>query len=247
MVTEMLAALLAVASPAGRLLNLATGPIAPRVIAPRTALSPRKEGGLLHELPSEPLLHAVQQSGGRLSAADVAAAAGLDLMETRRAMLVLARLVGADLQVSPDGEILFVFGDDVRGQLRRASWKARAGGAWKTASVPVMRLLRASFGVTLFSSFAIAVIAIAILLAAISADDIPIPPSHDIPVHPSHGTSHGGHASHGKSHGGSPSHKTSDRGFPGLRACFSFLFGDGNPNADLRERCARPYHTRSLC
>lgn len=190
----------------------------------------------MQELPSKPLLRAVQQSGGRVSAADVAAAAGLDLMETRRALLVLARLVGADLQVAPDGEILFVFGDDVDGQLRRASWKARAGEAWETASVPVIWLLRASFGVALLSSLTIAVAAIAAASASKSSDNDSLGsswfsrlPLRMLGPHPLDIFYYSRYGSYGATEG--------EFGF--LQTCFSLLFGDGDPNADLRERCAR--------
>ena len=138
-----------------------------RAARPAMSLDERRS-----ELPPKPLLAAVERrAGGRVSAADIAAAAGLDLQETRRALLVLARLVGADLQVASDGELFFVFGEDVKRRLRRASLRARAGEAWDTASVPLFWLLRASFGVALLSSLTIAVTAIAALMASSSKSD----------------------------------------------------------------------------
>jgi hypothetical protein len=169
-----------------------------------------------------------------VSAADVAAAAGLDLLETRRAMLVLARLVGSDLQVALDGEILFVFGDDVAGQLRRASFKARAQEVWGTASVPLMWLLRASFGVALLSSLTIAVTAIAAASASRTSDNdsSSVVSLSRLPMrvwgpHPLDVFYYSRYSSYGPAEG--------ELGF--LQSCFSFLFGDGDPNADLRQRC----------
>ena len=72
----------------------------------------------LQELPTPALLKAIAKCGSSATAADVAAAAGLEISEARRQLLVLARLVGAELQVSADGELLFVF--DQPGALRRS-------------------------------------------------------------------------------------------------------------------------------
>ena len=112
----------------------------PRLV--RAPLAALNDGPI--ELPSDVLLRAVEGSG-RVSAADIAAASGLDLLETRRQLLILAQIVGADLQVLPslrltrdvsksgdcanslgllaqvssDGELLFVFEPNVRSSLRR--------------------------------------------------------------------------------------------------------------------------------
>jgi len=217
---------------------------AARATAPRLALTPIDGGGLQQELPSKPLLQAVEKAGGRVSAADVAATAGLDLLETRRSLLVLARLVGADLQVASDGELLFVFGSDVRGQLRAASWKARAGEVWEKASVPALWLLRASFGVALLTSLTLAATAIATASASKSSDDdrgsysslnrLPMRMFGPSPLDLFY------YSRYGRSNVGTPQ---GELGF--LQSCFSLLFGDGDPNFDLDERCvpARRSHS----
>eukprot|EP00967_Tisochrysis_lutea_P029252 scaffold34147_cov30-Tisochrysis_lutea.AAC.4 len=107
-------------------------------------------------------------------------------------------------------------------------------------SVPVMWLLRASFGVALLSSLTIAVTAIAAASASKSSDNdsksysslsqLPMrmwgPHPLDIFYYSRYGP-YGGYY-------GSPE---GELGF--LQSCFSFLFGDGDPNADLDERCQR--------
>ena len=86
--------------------------VAPRAARVMAAAEP------LQELPTPALLKAIARCGSAATAADVAAEAGQDIDETRRQLLVLARLVAAELQVSDDGELLFVF--DKPGALRRA-------------------------------------------------------------------------------------------------------------------------------
>lgn len=211
-------------------------PLAGRSAAPRLALSDRGEGGLLKELPPERLIRAVERAGERVSAADIAAASGLDLLETRRALLVLARLTAADLQVASNGELVFVFGRDVRGQLRSASLRARVGEAWEVASVPVLWLLRATFGIALLSSIAIAVTGIAALSASKSSSDEDNRGGSSLTYLPMRmfGPSPLDFFYYGTRSNGTPE---GDRGF--LQSCFSFLFGDGDPNADFRSRSLR--------
>ncbi len=204
-----------------------------RPVLAQSALVPSE----LPDLPDEKLIVAIERLGGRVTASDVAAAAGLDLLETRRQLLVLAQLSGAALEVSDGGELVFVVGDDVRGRLRRASWRMRGREAWSAAAPPLAWLARASFGVALLTSLAICTTAIAALSQSSSRDSssssssagsIPLsalgPRPFDFLVYraydPYYAYGYG-----------------SEMGL--LQSCFSFLFGDGDPNADLPRRQAR--------
>ena len=71
----------------------------------RVAVPPRLTMEPLQELPSAALLKAIADCDSTVTAADVAATAGMEIAEARRQLLVLARLVGAELQVSEDGEV----------------------------------------------------------------------------------------------------------------------------------------------
>ena len=88
------------------------------------------------ELPSKPLLGAIAKLGGRVTASDVAAETGTSITETQRQLLVLARLVGAELVVADDGLLSFVFEDEaaLRRGLRSATWRMRGREAWDTVS-----------------------------------------------------------------------------------------------------------------
>ena len=137
-------------------------------LPPRLALLPEEP---LPELPSRVLLEAIAKCGSSGTAADVAAAAGLEISETRRQLLSLARLVGAELQVSEDGELLFVFDKPgaLRRSLRSSSVRQRAKDVWSAASPPLIWVLRASFGMGLLASLALVTTAITVLMT--SKDD----------------------------------------------------------------------------
>jgi hypothetical protein len=186
----------------------------------------------LQELPTPTLLKAIAKCGSTGTAADVAAAAGLDLAETRRQLLVLARLVGAELQVSEDGELLFVFDEPgaLKRSLRVSSARQRVNDAWTTVSPPLFWLMRASFGLSLIASLTLVTAAIAALSAS-SKDDSSSrssslnvaylwgPSPLDFLYYSTRPYYYG---------------YSEEKGF--LQSCFSLLFGDGDPNADLAQR-----------
>ena len=105
---------------------------------PQLALVPSSEPP--PELPTPALLKAIARCGSTATAADVAAEAGQDIGETRRQLLSLARLVGAELQVSEEGELLFVFEPPrtLRGQLRAQSVRQRARRVVRRLSAPLL-------------------------------------------------------------------------------------------------------------
>jgi hypothetical protein len=189
----------------------------------------------LQELPTPALLKAIADCGSSATAADVAAAAGLDISEARRQLLVLARLVGAELQVSDDGELLFVFDrpGTLRRSLRASSLRQRASDAWDGVSPPIFWLLRASFGIGLIASLAMVTTAIAVLTS--SKDD-------------SSSSSRSATSTIGGLWGPSPLDflyystrspygyypPSTEKGF--LQSCFSLLFGDGDANLNLPQR-----------
>ena len=98
------------------------------------------------ELPSKPLLGAITKLGGRVTASDVSAETGTSITETQRQLLVLARLVGAELVVADDGQLSFVFEDQaaLRRGLRSATWRMRGREAWETVSPALAWTARAS-------------------------------------------------------------------------------------------------------
>lgn len=193
---------------------------------------------------SKVLIPAIERLNHRVTIGDVAAEAGLPLYEAQQGVLALASEVQAHLQVSEAGEIAYVFPKNIQAVLLSKSWKLRWQAAWQKVWRVLFYLIRISFGVVLIASLVLIVLAIiALAVAAQSA-------------------SQGEGRSNSRRSGGGmiflprmwfgpnlfrtfdyrydrrkpvrPAASDSDMNF--LEAVFSFLFGDGDPNADLDER-----------
>ncbi|MBD1918168.1 MULTISPECIES: hypothetical protein [Cyanophyceae] len=185
------------------------------------------------------ITQAVERLGYRVTVGDVAAEAGLPLLEAQQGVLALASEVQAHLQVAESGEIAYVFPKNIQAVLWSKSWRLRWQSAWEKAWRVLLYLIRVSFGVVLILSLVLIVVAITIIAIAASSagrDDndsggggggmIFLPrvwlgpdifwmfdPRSDRRRRP---------------------RTKSEMNF--LEAVFSFLFGDGNPNADLDDR-----------
>jgi hypothetical protein len=68
--------------------------------------------------PPENILQAVESAGRRVTGADIASAAGVSLSEAQKSLSTLAMLTGGALEVSKDGEIVYVFDSSFRNTLR---------------------------------------------------------------------------------------------------------------------------------
>ncbi|MGB6016686.1 MAG: hypothetical protein WBG32_18275 [Nodosilinea sp.] len=191
------------------------------------------------------ITQAVERLGYRVTVGDVAAEAGMPLMEAQQGVLALASDVQAHLQVAESGEIAYVFPKNIQAVLRNKSWQLRWQAAWEKVWRVLFYLIRLSFGILLILSLVLIVVAITLLAIAASSagrDD-----------------NDGGGGFGGGGRGGGmifmprmwlgpdifwmfdprsdrrrqPRTK-SEMNF--LEAVFSFLFGDGDPNADLDDR-----------
>lgn len=187
------------------------------------------------------ITQAVERLGYRVTVGDVAAEAGIPLMEAQQGVLALASDVQAHLQVAESGEVAYVFPKNIQAVLWSKSWRLRWQAAWEKVWRVLFYLIRISFGILLILSLVLIVVAITLLAIAASSsgrDD-----------------NNGGG---GRGGGGmiflpriwlgpdifwmfdprrdrhrQPRTK-SELNF--LEAVFSFLFGDGDPNADLNDR-----------
>ncbi len=190
-------------------------------------------------------MKAVESLGYRVTVGDVAAHAGLDLHVAQQGLLALAADTQAHLQVSEAGEIAYEFPKGFRNILRNKYWRLRvqdwAMRVWRV----VFYLIRISFGLVLIASLVLIALAIVALMIAASAsqrddnrdsgwdegnmvffprfwlDDLiwffDFNPQRDRP----------------RRHN---SDKGDEDSMNFLESVFSFLFGDGNPNADFEER-----------
>ncbi|MBW4459907.1 MAG: hypothetical protein KME47_06660 [Nodosilinea sp. WJT8-NPBG4] len=184
------------------------------------------------------ITQAVERLGYRVTVGDVAAEAGLPLMEAQQGVLALASEVQAHLQVAESGEIAYVFPKNIQAVLWSKSWRLRWQSTWEKVWRVLFYLIRLSFGVVLILSLVLIVVAITIIAIAASS---------------------AGREDNDSGGGGGmiflprvwlgpdifwlfdprsdrrrrPRTK-SELNF--LEAVFSFLFGDGNPNVDLDDR-----------
>ncbi|WP_299491357.1 hypothetical protein [Acaryochloris sp. IP29b_bin.137] len=186
------------------------------------------------------IMTAVEQLNYRVTVGDVATQAGLDINQSERGLLALASEVSGNLQVSETGEIAYLFPKNFRSVLRNKYWRLRLQALWAKIWPAIFYLIRISFGIFLMVSIVLIFVAIAIILIAMSSQDNrssnrrsgsviprfwitpdlfwffnPNPRYHRQQVR--------------------RQHRDPDQ-MNFLEAIFSFLFGDGNPNANLEDR-----------
>lgn len=186
------------------------------------------------------ITQAVERLGYRVTVGDVAAEAGLPLLEAQQGILALATETQAHLQVAESGEIAYVFPKNLQAVLWGKSWRLRWQSNWEKVWRVLFYLIRISFGVLLILSLVLIVVAITLLAVAASSSS----------------NQQGSNRRRGGGGmiflprmwiGPSPfrmfqppgrrqvqPRTPSEMNF--LEAVFSFLFGDGDPNADLDER-----------
>lgn len=189
------------------------------------------------------IMQAVEQLGYRVTVGDVAAKAGLDLNVTQQGLLALASDAGGHLQVAESGEIAYQFPQNFRAILQNKFLRLRLQEWWQKIWKVLFYLIRISFGIALLVSIVLIFVAIALILITFNSsrdsddsrrDDygggtIFVPyywfgsdwfwvfyPDYDTPQYQYR------------------RREKSQLNF--LEAVFSFLFGDGNPNANLEER-----------
>lgn len=186
------------------------------------------------------IMTAVEQLNYRVTVGDVATQAGLDINHTERGLLALASEVSGNLQVSEAGDIAYLFPKNFRSVLRNKSWRLRLQALWDKIWPAIFYLIRISFGIVLLLSIVLIFVAIAIILIAMNSQDdrsnnrrsgsfIPrfwITPDLFWFFNPN--------PRYHRQHVRSQSKDPDQMNF--LEAIFSFLFGDGNPNANLDDR-----------
>lgn len=197
-------------------------------------------------------ISAIKELGHSVSAADIAATTGLPLSKTRIALNKIALETRAVLEVSPRGEIAYRFSPDLESIYKIEGLKRLVGKICKHCFDFAFFLLRVSFGILLIASFTTIVVVFAIALifilfgvgAAEAADgdlgdiggglDLDFFDFDELPVFFAWSTFAGARTPNdypeeymGVTIDGP------DRGF--FNNCFSFLFGEGDPNKNLAE------------
>ena len=200
---------------------------------------------LMEKMPSTAVVDAVEAtSSGKVIAADVAAAAGVSLSQARKDLTALASLSRGDIAVDTDGELIYIFPQNLRSVLSNNSLKYNALATFRKAWPGLFWFIRVSFGVTLLVSLAAIFSTILFIQSSSSSDD-----RDDDRRDRRGGMSFGGSYMWGPSPFGifywnrpygyyyaEPSQRTDPEEMGFLPSIFSYVFGDGNPNAQVEEK-----------
>lgn len=191
--------------------------------------------------PDPKIMEAVERLDYQVTVGDVASQAGLDVNQAERGLLALASEAGGHLQVSEAGEIAYRFPKNFRAVMRSKYLRLRLQEWWGKVWKILFYLIRMSFGIVLIASIILIFVAIAAILIAINS---------------SRGEGDSGGDGDGMvffptfwigpdwywiflpDYGGAERRRATglDGQMSFLEAVYSFLFGDGNPNADLEDR-----------
>ncbi|PRQ43942.1 hypothetical protein RchiOBHm_Chr3g0473761 [Rosa chinensis] len=179
--------------------------------AVRASIAAIRPGGAVEsdKLPSDVrkrAMDAVDACGRRVTVGDVAGRAGLKLHEAQNALQALASDTQGFLEVSDEGDVLYVFPRDYRAKLVGRSFIMRVEPQLEMAKAGAEYLARVSFGTTLIASIILVFAAILVALIAIALKKQKEKPQ------PVAGTLKFG------------------------ESFFSFVFGDGDPNRGIEEK-----------
>lgn len=193
--------------------------------------------------PDPRIMKAVERLNYRVTVGDVAAQAGLDVTLAEQGLLALASEAGGHLQVAESGDIAYQFPNDFRAILRNKYLRLQLQEWWEKIWRILFYLIRISFGIVLVVSIVLIFVAIfVIMMAANSSQD------GDRDSGGSFDTGGGGffyfpdfwwifYPDYRDRPYESRRSRLADKpSMNFLEAVFSFLFGDGDPNADLEER-----------
>lgn len=195
--------------------------------------------------PNPKIVRSIEKLDYRVTVGDVAAQAGLELNFAQQGLLALASEAGGHLQVAESGDVVYLFPKNFRSILRNKYWQLRWQKTWQKVWGVLFYLIRISFGIILIASVLLMLVAIVFLwIAANSSSDERRGGSN---------RRYGGGGIYfvprfwigdiywwfdpGYNRRRRQRRRQASRDYQMnfLESVFSFLFGDGNPNADLEE------------
>lgn len=192
-------------------------------------------------LPQPAVLDAIQQRQGKpIMASDLAVSAGISLRDARRDLTALATM--GDMAVSTDGDLVYTFPTNFQSMIATRSLQYKIQQALRQAWPAIFYGVRVSFGVVLLASlFAIFTTIFLVSQGSSNSDD---DRRRDRGSPMSFGGSWWGPSPldffYYRPYGyyytqpGEPRRDPDEMGF--LESVFSYIFGDGNPNADIDAR-----------
>lgn len=178
-------------------------------------------------------MDAVDHFGGRVTIGDVSSRAGLQVDQAERALQALAADTGGFLEVSGEGEVMYVFPKDYRAKLAGKSFRMRTEPLVDKAKEVGAYVVRVSFGTALVASIVLVYTTIIAILSSSSDEDnrgrrrrsygstVFLPT--DLFWYLDAGSSRRRRVE-----------KENRMNF--IESVFSFVFGDGDPNDGLEER-----------
>lgn len=193
------------------------------------------------------VMQAVEKLGYRVTVGDVASQAGLEVQVAERDLLELASEAGGHMQVAESGEMAYLFSNNFRDVLRNKYFRLRLQEWWRKIWGVLFYVIRISFGVVLIASILLIMLAIAAILIALASsrgDN-----DNDGGWGGSDNRSGGGmgfwfspdffwiftpNYNDDRAHRRKSRRDGNDMNF--LESVFSFLFGDGDPNAEINDR-----------
>lgn len=189
--------------------------------------------------PNPSVMQAVEKLGYRVTVGDVATQAGLNLAEANQGLLALATDAGGHLQVAETGDVVYLFPRNFRDILRNKYFQIKLQEWWQKVWGVLFYLIRISFGIFLILSIVLITVAIIVIINALNS-------SND---NDNRSSNSGGSWGFfyipdlfwyfNPNYQSYPEQRRRSRERDEMNffeAVFSFLFGDGNPNARLEER-----------
>lgn len=188
-------------------------------------------------------IKAVDTLGGRVTIGDVAGKAGLKLNEAEKALQALAADAGGFLEVSDEGDVLYVFPRDYRAKLAAKSFRMRFEPVLEKSKAVAEYLIRVSFGTALLASIVIVYTAIIAILSGKSEEDNrgrrgrsydpglgrSFDPGFNIFISPSDLFWYWDPYYYRRRR------RKTEGGMNFFESVFSFVFGDGDPNQEIEE------------
>lgn len=196
--------------------------------------------------PNMQIVRAIAALDYRATVGDVAAQSGLDVQTAERELLALASQGGGHLQASTSGEIAYVFPRDFRAILRKKFFALRLREFWRRVWPVLFAGIRISFGILLLISIVLIYVTIFVVIIYVSSQqkdnrgrrssfnafNFNLRPFWFLFFDNSWRYRSGGMQPRGRT----TTRESSGSSLNFLEAIYSFLFGDGNPNADIEER-----------
>ncbi|KAL0344789.1 UNVERIFIED_CONTAM: putative protein, chloroplastic [Sesamum radiatum] len=205
------------------------------------AASAMRPGGSVESdrLPSDVrkrAMDAIDACGRRVTIGDVASKAGLKLNEAQKALQALAADTNGFLEVSDEGDVLYVFPKDYRSKLASKSFRLKVEPLLEKGKMAAEYLVRVSFGTALIASMFLVYTTIIAIISSSREED--------------------NRGRRGRSYDTgftfyfSPTDlfwywdpyyyrrrqlREGDGGMNFIESVFSFVFGDGDPNQGIEE------------